>query len=717
MQAGRRLVSMVSAVALGVATLGLAQCARAATPTVVASDGETVPVGHSGDSADDPAIWVNPVDPARSLLIGNDKLGALETYDLNGALVQRITDNVSFWGNVDVRSGVTIAGRTRDLVGVIHRGIQIYAVDAGTRQLTLTNEGTAIGSAAEGFCLYTSPTSGTSYAFGITLPGQLRQWELGDVDDDGLIDATMVREFAVGSEAEGCVADDETGALFVSEEDVALWRYDAEPGGGTARTAVDRIGDVLVSDIEGLTLVSQPGGGGYLLASVQNVADPDNSYFAVYRRTGGHEFVSTFRIGNGTTSDDCDRTDGITAYAGDLGPRFPQGMFVCQDNNNDAPGVGNQDFKMVRLDKVVDLTPGSTNAPPVAAATVRCTGLSCTFDGSGSRDPEGSALRYSWDFGDGSAGSGLTAGHSYAAGSYTATLTVTDPAGAFDTAALAVRVPASSPISPVGAVAVNANTRTFRVTTPAVAAGDAMILTFSAASASVSVTGPAGWTQVGRVVDQDLATTVWQRAATATDAGSSVTVTAGSLVKGALSLAAYRGADPAGPVVGYATRVQTATSANLATAGIATVPDGAWQLSYWATRSSSITGITAPSSQTVRVATAGTGGGRITSTLADGSAPVAAPAPSLTAVASAATDKATMVTILLAPRINQRPTAGFASSCVGLTCTWDFGDDSGIATGIGPRYSFAAAGSYPVTLTVTDSLGAADSLTLAVAVG
>ena len=35
----------------------------------------------------------------------------------------------------------------------------------------------------------------------------------------------MVRSFAIGSEAEGCVADDETGALYVSQEDVALWRY------------------------------------------------------------------------------------------------------------------------------------------------------------------------------------------------------------------------------------------------------------------------------------------------------------------------------------------------------------------------------------------------------------------------------------------------------------------------------------------------------------
>ena len=36
---------------------------------------ETTPVSHSGDAADDAAIWVNPSDPARSTIIGTDKLG------------------------------------------------------------------------------------------------------------------------------------------------------------------------------------------------------------------------------------------------------------------------------------------------------------------------------------------------------------------------------------------------------------------------------------------------------------------------------------------------------------------------------------------------------------------------------------------------------------------------------------------------------------------
>ena len=54
---------------------------------------------------DDPAVWVHPTDPSRSLVLGNNKRAALETYDLAGNRVQRISDSVTFWGNVDVRRG------------------------------------------------------------------------------------------------------------------------------------------------------------------------------------------------------------------------------------------------------------------------------------------------------------------------------------------------------------------------------------------------------------------------------------------------------------------------------------------------------------------------------------------------------------------------------------------------------------------------------------
>lgn len=68
--------------------------------------------------------------------------------------------------------------------------------------------------------------------------------------------AELVHEFEVGGRAEGCAADDELGILYVAEEGSALWRYSAEPGGGSTRTEIDRVGGVngLKADLEGVTI-------------------------------------------------------------------------------------------------------------------------------------------------------------------------------------------------------------------------------------------------------------------------------------------------------------------------------------------------------------------------------------------------------------------------------------------------------------------------------
>jgi myo-inositol-hexaphosphate 3-phosphohydrolase len=66
-----------------------------------------------------------------------------------------------------------------------------------------------------------------------------------------------------------------------------------------------------------------------------------------------YSYVKSIRIVAGARSDDCDQTDGLTAYAGNLGSVFPQGLLVCQDGDNEAPGTkGNQDFKLVPLQAV-----------------------------------------------------------------------------------------------------------------------------------------------------------------------------------------------------------------------------------------------------------------------------------------------------------------------------------------------------------------------------
>src|SRR3954469_4715431 len=105
----RRSVWGVVAVLSGAGLMVSAQAAPVASPTVIKGDVETAPVLHTKDSADDPAIWVDPTSGAQPLVIGNAKQGALEVYNLDGTLRQRVTSGpTGKWGNVDVRQGVTV---------------------------------------------------------------------------------------------------------------------------------------------------------------------------------------------------------------------------------------------------------------------------------------------------------------------------------------------------------------------------------------------------------------------------------------------------------------------------------------------------------------------------------------------------------------------------------------------------------------------------------
>ena len=295
------------------------------------------------------------------------------------------------------------------------------------------------------------------------------------------------------------------------------------------------------------------------------------------------------------------------------------------------------------------------NVPPIASFTTTCTFLSCSFDGSGSSDPDGTLTSYAWTFGDGGTATGSTAAHAFAAGgTFNVSLTVTDNSSAPTTLTKPVTV-APVPTSNIAyraSASSSANATVGKVTVPAgVQSGDAMVLFATTNLNTATVTDPVGWTFLGeRLSATDTRTRLYSKVAGPADAGAVVSVTYAATSKIDLSLSAYSGTDATTPVGAFASAAETVSRVTH-TAPTVTVPViGSWVISFWADKSSATTTWTAPAGQVPRIQSVGTSSGRITSLEADSGAPVSAGTwVGQTATADAASAKATMWTVVLNP--------------------------------------------------------------------
>jgi len=101
-------------------------------------------------------------------------------------------------------------------------------------------------------------------------------------------------------------------------------------------------------------------------------------------------------------------------------------------DNHDPQGNSSGTAIQVNKDGITKDPGLLANQPPVASFAYNCdeVSLTCTFDATGSSDPDGVFTDYAWDFGDGNAGNGLTTTHIFSVtGVYAVVITVTDDAG------------------------------------------------------------------------------------------------------------------------------------------------------------------------------------------------------------------------------------------------------------------------------------------------
>lgn len=322
---------------------------RAPLPEVPARV-ETQPVTDSkGDRADDPAIWLNPADPAKSLIISTDKKAGIAIHDLSGKLLsfQPLGD----LNNVDLRTGVTIAGQQAILVAASDRSdkdvplLHLFRLDPATPTLVPIGTIASPEGQAYGLCLHRR--DGGIDAFMVHKEGVIEQIAL----DLSRTPATgkVIRRFDLDSRSEGCVADDRTGQLYVAQDKVALWRFDTSPGRAMAPVKIADVDGIhLHKDAEGLAILPRGKDGGLLFASSQG----DNS-IAVFRLPGA-AYVGAFRIKGGPI-DGAQDTDGIALHPGDFGKDWPGGLFVAQDGENRDVGADGKEAKAPQNFKLVPL--------------------------------------------------------------------------------------------------------------------------------------------------------------------------------------------------------------------------------------------------------------------------------------------------------------------------------------------------------------------------
>ena len=194
-------------------------------------------------------------------------------------------------------------------------------------------------------------------------------------------------------------------------------------GGGltsSSANAIDGVGTLWVADASGnaLTVISASGtavspSGGYKGGSLSSPS-------AIAIDGSGNVWLA-----NGSPAVSNGSSLGLTEFIGVASPVItPLAVAAKQRQLGQRPG-----------------TPANTTTADAGGPYSGQPGTAIAFDGSQSTAPAGQTLTYAWGFGDGTVGTGVNPTHSYsAAGTFTASLTVTSTNGVMSTAATTVTI-------------------------------------------------------------------------------------------------------------------------------------------------------------------------------------------------------------------------------------------------------------------------------------
>ena len=302
----------------------------AVKPTIV-----TQPTPHD---TDDPAIWINPEDSSKSLVIGTDKDtdGGLYMYNLEGRIIKK-SITLKRPNNVDIAYGLIINGKKTDIAVTTERETNKIRIFKLPELEAIDNGGIDVftGDAERdpmGVALYTRPSDNAIFAIVGRKTGPsgtyLWQYQLSG-KTDGTVAATVVRKFGSFSgkkEIEAIAVDNELGFVYYCDEQEGIKKYGANPESNNNEQLAFFGKDAFKADHEGIAIYKTSATTGYILVSNQQA-----NTFMVYPREGTNGNVNQYPLlaEIPTSTIEC---DGADATSVNLGGKFPNGMFVAMSN-------------------------------------------------------------------------------------------------------------------------------------------------------------------------------------------------------------------------------------------------------------------------------------------------------------------------------------------------------------------------------------------------
>jgi 3-phytase len=294
--------------------------------------------------SDDPAIWLHPDDPSKSLVIGTDKGGYLYVFDLEGRVVaEKTISGLGQMNNVDVEYGLMLDGVATDIAVATERTksrLRVYRlpemtpVDGGGIEVFVDQSPTARHNLPMGVAIYKRGSDGAVFAIVSRkrgpLEGYLWQYRLHD-DGNGQVTGTKVREFGAWSgvaEIEAVAVDDALGYVYYSDENAGIRKYHADPDTPGAAEELAIFGATgFTTDREGISIYQVDDSTGYIL-----VSDQQANEFRIFSREGApgnpheHRFLKAVRVST-------NESDGSDVCSVALNDNFPAGLFIAMSDD------------------------------------------------------------------------------------------------------------------------------------------------------------------------------------------------------------------------------------------------------------------------------------------------------------------------------------------------------------------------------------------------